>query len=655
MTSEQLREMANVIRALAMDAVEAAQSGHPGMPMGMADVAAVLFSEYLKFDAGSPEWADRDRFILSAGHGSMLLYALAYLTGYKEMTLDQLKHFRHLGRHTAGHPEKDHKIGIETTTGPLGQGIANAVGFALAERILNAHFGDMLVDHYTYVIAGDGCMEEGISHEASSLAGHLQLNKLIVFFDDNGITIDGPTSLSTSDNTLKRFEALNWHVQAIDGHNYDSIKKAIAEAHLADKPSLIACKTIIAYGADKKAGASAAHGSPLGAEEIAKARENLDWEWPPFEVPEKILALWRGVGAASQPKRLSWEKDLESSPIKNEFLSRMHDKLPHKIEALFKSLLEDLATNQTDKATRQHSHTVLDAIAEHIPELIGGSADLTSSNNTKAASMHDITHDNYNGNYINYGIREHGMAACMNGLSLHGGFRPYGGTFLTFTDYCRPAIRLSALMHEPVIYVMTHDSIGLGEDGPTHQPIEHLASLRAIPNLNVFRPADAIETAECWWLALDNHTTPSILALTRQKVPNLRQEWTENMSAKGAYVIADCQGKPDVCIMATGSEVQLAIKAKEMLADVKVRVISVPCWELFDAQSDEYKAALLPEKCLKAAIEAGIRMGWDQYIGNDGVFVGMHTFGASAPAPDLFEHFKITAKELAQQIKRRLQ
>ena len=654
LSPKQLREMANTIRVLSMDAVEKANSGHPGMPMGMADVATILFSEFLKFDSSMPEWADRDRFILSAGHGSMLLYSLAYLTGYKGMTLDQIQHFRHLGRHTAGHPEVDHKIGIETTTGPLGQGLGNSVGFALGERLLNAQFGDLLVDHHTYVIVGDGCLEEGISHEAASLAGHLQLGKLIVLFDDNGITIDGPTSLSTSDNTVKRFEALNWHVQSIDGHNFEEIRNALEQARLSDKPSLIACRTIIAFGADKKAGSNSSHGSPLGPEEIAKARQNLNWPYPPFEVPEHIQKLWLSVGQASQPKRASWEKNLESSPNKAEFTRRMNGKLSNNIDDLFAQLLKDLATTKPEKATRQHSQTVLDLITTQMPELIGGSADLTGSNNTKAKSMQDIYHGNYHGNYINYGIREHEMAACMNGLSLHGGFKPYGGTFLIFTDYCRPSIRLSALMKQPVVYVMTHDSIGLGEDGPTHQPIEHLASFRAMPNINVMRPADAVETAECWQLAIESKTTPTILALTRQKATHSRTgEWNENLCAKGAYTIADCQGAPDVCIMATGSEVGVAIKAKAMLEDenIKTRVISVPCWELFDQQSEEYRNSLLPANCLKAAIEAGVKMGWEKYIGNDGIFIGMHSFGASAPAEDLFEHFKITANELVSQIK----
>jgi transketolase len=644
-------ELANAIRALSMDAVEKAKSGHPGMPMGMADVATVLFSKFLKFDAKNPNWADRDRFILSAGHGSMLLYSLLYLTGYEDMTLEEIKNFRQFGAKTCGHPEFGHAAGIETTTGPLGQGIANSVGFAIAEKLLEARFGNDLVNHYTYVIAGDGCLMEGISQEAISLAGHLKLNKLIVLWDDNEISIDGPTSLSTSDDQLKRFEASNWNVCRINGHNEIEIEAAIAKAKNSDKPSLIACRTVIAKGAPTKAGKNSSHGSPLGADEIAGTRKNLDWNYAPFEIPEHILSSWRQIGAKNAQNFANWQQKLQNHPQKTEFERTNSGKLPQNyLENALK--LKETFSKSAKMATRKSSQLVIEAFEKDIPEMLGGSADLTGSNLTKV-SRQPVTPTDFNGSYIYYGIREHGMAAAMNGIALHGGFIPFGGTFLVFTDYCRPAIRLSALMHQRVIYVMTHDSIGLGEDGPTHQPIEHVASLRAIPNLYTFRPADATETLECWQLALENTTAPAILSLTRQDVANLRPEFTtENKSAKGAYAISEEQN-PDVIIIGTGSEVEIAVKAKELLAEkgIKARVVSMPCSRLFDEQPAEYRQNLLGGgKVLRASIEAASTYGWDKYVGENGIKVGIDTFGASAPADKLYEHFGITAVNLSSKI-----
>jgi transketolase len=644
--------MADAIRALAMDAVEKANSGHPGMPMGMADVATVLWSRFLKFDPADPHWPDRDRFVLSAGHGSMLLYALLHLTGFPDMTMAELTRFRQSGSRTAGHPEYGHAPGIETTTGPLGQGLGNSVGMALGERLLAAHFGGDLVDHHTYVIAGDGCLMEGISHEAISLAGHLRLNKLIVLWDDNSISIDGSTELATSDDQRARFAAAGWHTAAVDGHDHEAVAAAITEARSSDRPSLIACRTTIAFGAPTKAGTAAAHGAALGASEIAGTRARLGWTAPPFTVPDDILAWWRQVGARCATERRAWTSRLAaaSSATRHEFERRIKGDLPEGFAASIAAIKTKFATEAPKTATRQASGMVLDALAPVLPELIGGSADLTGSNNTKAKSQKVVSRSDFSGGYIHYGVREHGMAAAMNGLALHGGIIPYGGTFLVFADYCRPAIRLAALSKLRVIHVMTHDSIGLGEDGPTHQPVEHLASLRAMPNVQVFRPADAVETAECWELALKSRKTPSVLALTRQGVPTLRRgAGADNLSARGAYVLAEAPGARRVTLLATGSEVTIAMAARELLAqkDVAAAVVSMPCWALFDAQPAAYRAAVLGT-APRVAIEAAAPFGWERYIGEAGVFVGMTGFGASAPAEDLYRHFGLTPERLAE-------
>src|SRR5262245_26104082 len=640
-------DMANAIRALAMDAVEAAKSGHPGMPMGMADVATVLFGQFLKFDAGDPAWPDRDRFVLSAGHGSMLLYALLHLTGYPGMSLAELRAFRQLGAKTAGHPEYGHAPGIETTTGPLGQGLANAVGMALAERLLNQRYGDELVDHHTYVIVGDGCLMEGISQEAISLAGHLKLGKLIALFDDNSISIDGPTTLAQSDAQLQRFAASGWAVKGIDGHDPAAISAALAAAQGSDRPHLIACKTTIGFGAPGKQGKASAHGEPLGAEEIKGARRNLGWPYGAFELPEAVLAAWRGVGRRGAAARQAWEGRARGRgplPTADALIGS---------QALHTAIAEikgEFAATPPKIATRVASQKVLEKLVPALPALIGGSADLTTSNGTRTKHHQPVTPQDFSGNYIHYGVREHAMAAAMNGMALHGGIVPYGGTFLVFTDYCRPAIRLAALMGVRVIYVMTHDSIGLGEDGPTHQPVEHLAALRAIPNLNVFRPADAVEVAECWELALNAAKTPSILALTRQAVPAWRSEGAgENRSAKGAYVLAEAQGGGrDVTLLATGSEVGLAMEARAALAKdgIGAAVVSMPCWELFAGQSVAYRAQVLGS-APRVAVEAAVVQGWERWLGEAGSFIGLSGFGASAPAAKLFEHFGITAAHVA--------
>ena len=646
-----LKPMANAIRALAMDAVEAAKSGHPGMPMGMADVAAVLYRDHLRFDPKAPGWPNRDRFVLSAGHGSMLIYALLHLTGYPEMTLEELKKFRQLGSRTAGHPEYGHAAGIETTTGPLGQGIANAVGMALAERIWNARLGSDVVDHHTYVIAGDGCLMEGISHEAIGLAGHLGLGKLIVLFDDNGISIDGPTSLSTSEDQIGRFAAAGWNTARVDGHDAVAVGKAIAAAKAdPSKPWLIACKTIIGYGAPKKQGTASTHGSPLGADEIKGTREAIGWPHAPFEIPADVRSAWEATAKRGAAERAAWEKryaKLDAS-VRAAFEDPVAAAAPGLANAI-KVAKEAASAEKSEKATRVWSELTLDKLVPALPALIGGSADLTGSNNTKVKSQAPIAKGKFSGSYVYYGIREHGMAAAMNGMALYGGLIPYGGTFLVFTDYCRPSIRLSALMRQRVIYVMTHDSIGLGEDGPTHQPVEHLASLRAIPNLQVFRPADGVETAECWELAIKSAETPSILALTRQGVPNLRTTHTdENLSAKGAYVIRAAQKKRDVTLIATGSEVGLAAKAADLLAGdgIDAAVVSVPSFELFRQQSEAYRSEVLGQ-APRVGIEAGVKQGWQELIRRKDAFVGMSDFGASAPAPKLFEHFGITAQHAA--------
>lgn len=650
------KNMANAIRALSMDAVEKANSGHPGMPMGMGDVATVLFSEHLKFDPLHPNWPDRDRFVLSAGHGSMLIYSLLYLTGYPDMTLEDIKNFRQFGAKTAGHPEFGHASGIETTTGPLGQGIANAVGMALAERLMQARFGDDLVDHKTYVIVGDGCLMEGISQEAVSLAGHLKLSKLIVLWDDNKICIDGATSLTISEDTVARFKACGWNVQAVDGHDPVAVSKAIASAKTSDKPSFIACNTTIAFGAPTKAGTSSSHGSPLGKAEIEGARKNLEWEHGEFEIPKDILGAWREVGKIGQKKFAEWTKRLDKSDNHSEFLRLAAQELPVGWVSEFEKFKKSLAESKPNEATRKSSENVLQILTAVIPEMIGGSADLTGSNNTKTKVTAPVQAGDFAGRYIYYGVREHAMAAVMNGIALHGEFIPYGGTFLVFTDYCRGAIRLSALMQQRVIYVMTHDSIGLGEDGPTHQPVEHLASLRAIPNLYVFRPADATETAECWALAL-SLKAPSILSLSRQNLPAVRSEYTaDNLCAKGGYVLSEAKGNPAVTIIATGSEVEIALAAQKQLAEknIAAKVVSMPCWELFDQQPKAYRDEVLGKDTIKVAVEAALGFGWERYIGIDGIFIGMKSFGASAPAKDLYKHFGITADAVVKAVMERV-
>jgi transketolase len=643
-------QMANAIRALSMDAVEAAQSGHPGMPMGMADVATVLFTKFLKYDSSQPDWADRDRFVLSAGHGSMLLYSLLYLTGYPEMTIDEIKQFRQLGAKTAGHPEYGHAPGIETTTGPLGQGIATAVGMAMAERHLAAEFGDDVVDHTTYVIAGDGCLMEGISHEAISLAGHSRLGKLVVMWDDNDICIDGPTSMTVSDDQIGRFKASGWNTMACDGHDAAAVEKCLKAAQASDKPTFIACKTTIAYGSPNKGGTSAAHGAALGADEIAATRKQLGWEHGPFEVPQDIMAAWRLAGARSAKAAADWQIRLDASANKAEFGRRIAGILPDNWLDAVNSLKKRLADEAPAIATRNASQEALEVINPVVPETVGGSADLTGSVNTLTKDLGALNSDNYGGRYVHYGVREHAMGAAMNGMALHGGVIPYAGTFFVFTDYLRPAMRLSALMGIRVIYVMTHDSIGLGEDGPTHQPVEHLASVRSMPNVMVLRPADAVETAECWSLALQNETGPSVMVLTRQKLPALRTTHTDdNLCALGGYEISPAEGKARVSLLATGSEVSLAVEAQKILADegVPARVVSIPCWELLEALDDEAREAVLGVDTVRIAVEAGVSFGWDRYVGRDGAFIGMTSFGASAPAPDLYEHFGITAKEVA--------
>ncbi len=646
--------MANSIRALAMDAVEKAKSGHPGMPMGMADVATVLWSRYLRFDPQTPDWADRDRFILSAGHGSMLLYALAHLTGYKKMSMDEIKNFRQLGSHTAGHPEHDLDCAIEMTTGPLGQGIAHSVGFALAERILNGRFGDELVNHHTYVIASDGDLMEGLSHEAASLAGHLKLGRLIVYYDDNQISIDGPTSLSFSEDVPARFRAYGWHVQSIDGHDPDAIAAA-TDAALANtqQPSLIACRTVIGFGAPKKQGTHHSHGAPLGAEEVAAARQALGWNYPPFEIPDEVYKLWQQPAMRGHAAQQEWSKRHDKDANHIEFDRVMRGELPVELTASFYSLKQKIAAEKPKHATRQCSGNALEAVMSVMPELIGGSADLTPSNNTQVKGFADIAVGDFKGRYIHYGIREHAMAAAMGGMALHGGVVPYGGTFLQFADYCRPSIRLAALMGIRVVYVMTHDSIGLGEDGPTHQPVEHLAALRAIPNLLVFRPCDGIETAECWEAALNQTKRPSLMALSRQALPTVRLAEDRNLSARGAYVLAEAEGTRQVTLMATGSEVSLALVAQKMLADkgIAAAVISMPCWKLFEDQDETYRTSVLGT-APRIAIEAALRMGWDYYLGDKGVFIGMKGFGASAPAEKLYEHFGITPEAVVEAAKK---
>jgi len=637
------RLLANAIRALAMDAVQAANSGHPGMPMGMADVATVLFTEYLKYDPADPDWHDRDRFVLSAGHGSMLLYALLYLTGYARPTIDDIRGFRQIGSPCAGHPENFLLPGVEATTGPLGQGFAMAVGMAIAERHLSAVFGDHLVDHRTWVIAGDGDLMEGVNHEAAGLAGHLGLGRLKVFWDDNRITIDGATDLSTSEDIPARYAAYGWHVVRCDGHDFADIRRAIDEALADPRPSLIACRTIIGWGAPNKQGTSATHGSALGADEVAAARKQLLWDAEPFDIPDPILSAWREAGRRSADGHRGWRERLAASPEQEEFLRRMEGRLP--ADTGIEGWLDELAAKPQKIATRKASELALDAINPAVPETIGGSADLTGSNNTKSRGQVPFTRDDPSGRYLYYGIREFGMAAAMNGMALHGGIIPYGGTFLIFSDYCRPAIRLSALQQVRVVYVMTHDSIGLGEDGPTHQPVEQLVGLRAIPNLAVFRPADSIETAECWALALARANGPSLLALSRQNLPQLRTERSENLSAKGAYRLRAAKAPRTAVLIATGSEVQLAVEVAERLEGegIGADVVSMPCWSLFDEQESAYREDILPADAFKVSIEAGVTLGWERYVGPRGLSIGLDRFGASAPAEDLFRRFGFTA------------
>jgi transketolase len=647
--------MANAIRALAMDAVERAKSGHPGLPMGAADIATVLFTRFLKFDPADPHWPDRDRFVLSAGHGSMLLYSLLHLLGYEAMTIEEIKRFRQLGALTAGHPEHDHPPGVETTTGPLGQGLANAVGMAIAERHLAAEFGPDVVDHHTFVLVSDGDLMEGISHEAVALAGHQRLAKLIVLFDDNGISIDGPLSLADSVDQVKRFEACGWNATRIDGQDPEAIAAAIAWAKSTDRPALIACRTTIGFGAPTKAGTKDSHGSPLGADEIKGARERLGWISPPFEVPADIRDAWRAAGQRGRPARLAWEKRVASlaADRRAEFGRRLAGDLPKEaLAAAVRGLKEQLAAAPKDIATRASSEFALGALTAALPEMIGGSADLTGSNNTQPKGMAAMSATHPAGRFIHYGVREHGTAAAMNGMALHGGVIPYSGTFLVFSDYSRPAIRLAAFMGQRVIHVLTHDSIGLGEDGPTHQPVEHLAALRAIPNLLVFRPCDAVETAECWELALKARTSPSALVLTRQNLPQLRAGFTaENRCGAGAYELLPAEGEAaQVSFFATGSEVAIAVEARVLLAarGVAARVVSVPCFELFERAGADTRAATIGTAHVRVGIEAAVRQGWDAIIGSGGAFIGMTGFGASAPAKDLYPHFGITAERAAE-------
>ena len=643
------QDMANAIRALSMDAVEAAKSGHPGMPMGMADAATALFADHLKFDAAAPDWPDRDRFVLSAGHGSMLIYALLHLTGYEDMTMAQLRKFRQIGAITAGHPEVGHASGIETTTGPLGQGFANAVGMAMAETHMAARYGRDLVDHFTYAIAGDGCLMEGVSHEAASMAGHMGLGRLIVLFDDNGISIDGSTDLAVSDDTTARFAAYGWQVLAVDGHDMKAVSAAITEARAEeDKPTLIRCRTVIGYGAPTKAGTSGAHGAPLGGGEIAGTRAALGWSHEPFEIPQPIIDSWRTVGARGRAARGAWQ-DRHKAADSTDFDAAMSGDFDAAINDAVQGWKTALAADPQKLATRVASQKALDAIIPACPALIGGSADLTGSNNTRAGGQDLFSRDNPAGTYVHYGVREHGMAAAMNGIALHGGAIPYGGTFLVFTDYCRPSIRLSALMKQRVIYVMTHDSIGLGEDGPTHQPVEHVAALRAIPNLLVFRPGDVVETAEAWQCALAAQDRPSVLALSRQGLAQFRLgDLTANRTAEGGYVVAGGETDRQITIIATGSEVGLALAARDQLAGdgISAAVVSVPCMELLREQDAATRDAILGS-CPRIAIEAGIRQPWDWMLRDGDDFIGMDGFGASGPGGALFEHFGITSEAVA--------
>ena len=645
------KRLADTIRVLAMDAVQAANSGHPGMPMGMADVATVLFKDYLTFDPAAPKWADRDRFVLSAGHGSMLIYALLHLTGYGAPTMDQIASFRQVGSPCAGHPENFELAGVEATTGPLGQGLAMAVGMAMAERHMNAVFDDALVDHRTWVIAGDGCLMEGINHEAIGLAGHLGLGRLNVLWDDNKITIDGAVSLSSSENVLARYAAAGWHTTSCDGHDFADIRRAMDEAITDPRPSIIACRTRIGQGAPNMAGSHKVHGAPLGKDEVAATRAALDWDLPPFELPDDVQAAWLDIGKRGKAAHAAWEKRLASASNKAEFERRMAGELPAGFS--LKPYLDDLIAAPKMVATRKASEMTLDAINVHLPEMFGGSADLTGSNLTQSKDQKTaFSRDDYAGRYGYYGIREFGMSAAMNGMALHGGVIPYGGTFLVFSDYCRNAIRMSALQRVRVVYVLTHDSIGLGEDGPTHQPIEHVMSLRMIPNLEVFRPCDTIETAECWALSLANETRPSILALSRQNLPQLRTDASENLSAKGAYTLVAAKSAPQVVLIATGSEVEIAVATAELLdgQGIAASVVSMPSMSRFLAQDAAYRASVLPGDALKVSVEAGTTFGWAAITGTDGINVGIDEFGLSGPAPILYDHFGLNARSIADRI-----
>jgi transketolase len=660
MTRVDHSRMANAIRALAMDAVEKAKSGHPGLPMGAADIATVLFTQFLKFDAADPHWPDRDRFILSAGHGSMLLYALLYLTGNTDMTLDEIENFRQLGSKTPGHPENFMTSGVETTTGPLGQGVACSVGFALAERLLAAEFGEDIVDHTTYVLCSDGDLMEGVSHEALALAGHLKLSKLIFLYDDNGITIDGPITLTDNVDQVARFKAHGWNAVHVDGHDQRAIAEAITRAQASDRPSLIACKTTIGFGAPTKAGTSKAHGEALGPEELAGAKKALGWNYGPFEIPEDVLAAWRNVGKQGASAHADWNSRFDAMPEARrvEFQRRVIDrKRPQGLAEAIRKLKDRLVAEPPTIATRKASELALEVLVPVMPELLLGSADLTPSNNTRTKGLKEVTPDDFSGRYIHYGIREMGMAAAMNGLSAHGGFAPAGGTFLCFTDYARPSMRIAALSHTPVVYIMTHDSIGLGEDGPTHQPVEHLAALRAIPNMRLFRPADAVETAECWQLALENTSGPTVLALSRQNLTPLRTVAApENLCSHGGYELVAAKGDARVSLFASGSEVEIAVAAqKELTArGIAARVVSVPSLELLLAQPPERRQAIVGSAPVKIAIEAAVRFGWDAVIGPEGIFIGMNSFGASAPAKALYKHFGITAEAAVEAASKRL-
>ena len=649
----QLQTMADAIRVLSMDAVHRAKSGHQGMPMGMADVAAVLWSKFLKYDAAAPDWADRDRFVLSAGHGSMLIYSLLHLTGFEDVTMEEIQNFRQWGSKTAGHPEYGHTPGVETTTGPLGQGLATAVGMAMAERHLAGRFGDDLVDHRTWVVAGDGCLMEGVSQEAISMAGRFKLHKLTVLFDDNNTTIDGEATIAETGDQMARFKAAGWAVKAVDGHDFGKIAAALRWATRQDKPTMIACKTKISKGAGRKEGDPHSHGYTLFDDEIADSRVAMGWSHEPFVIPDEVYKPWRAAGRKGRKVRKSWEKALGASPLKAEFQRAMAGELPPEAFARLDAHIAEMAKSAPANATRVHSGAALEQLVPAIPEMVGGSADLTGSNHTFVKGTPAFDAPDYAGRYVHYGIREHGMAAAMNGMALHGGVIPYSGTFMVFSDYSRPAIRLGALMGVRVIHVMPHDSLGLGEDGPTHQPVEHLASLRAMPNLNVYRPADAVEAAECWKLALSTPTTPSIMALSRQKVPAARTEPAgENLSARGAYELRAADGEAKATLFATGSEVSIALAARDLLQTrgVPTRVVSVPCWELFAAQTPEYRASVIGKAPVRAAVEAAVSLGWERFIGEDGVFIGMSGFGASAPYERLSKEFGITAQAVADAV-----